>query len=58
MDEEASMTYTIESVVTGRGLRYRIMLWCGRVCYVGQRTYERRTDAERAAKRTGAQEVR
>lgn len=48
------MKYTIDCVGTNAGFRYRVTLWCGRVAYVGNRTYERLQDAERAAKATGA----
>lgn len=50
------MTYTIDCIATGRGWRYRVTLWCGRVAYHGQSTYERHADAMRAATRTGAKE--
>ena len=48
------MDYSINCVGTSRGWRYRVVLWCGRVAYVGQRDYARHQDAERAAKATGA----
>ena len=48
------MKYTIDCIGTNAGWRYRVTLWCGRVAYVGNRTYERMQDAERAAKATGA----
>ena len=49
-----SMKYTIQCVGTNAGWQYRVTLWSGRVAYIGQRTYERHQDAERAAKATGA----
>lgn len=48
------MEYTIDCVGTNAGFRYRVTLWCGRVCYHGQRSYARHQDAEKAAKATGA----
>ena len=48
------MTYSIDCIGCDNGWRYRVTLWCGRVAYVGNRTYERHQDAERAAKATGA----
>jgi len=50
------MNYTIECISTNAGWRYRVTLWCGRVAYTGQRTYERQQDARRAAEATGAKE--
>ena len=49
------MKYTIACIGCNNGWRYRVTLWCGRVSYEGQRTYERHQDAERAAKATGAE---
>jgi len=54
VDKEKNLKYTIDCIGTGRGWRYRVTLWCGRVAYNGQRDYERHQDAERAAKATGA----
>lgn len=51
-----ALTYTIDCVGTNAGWRYRVTMWCGRVAYIGQRTYKRHQDAERAAKATGAAE--
>lgn len=48
------MTYTIDCILTNRGPRYRVALWCGRVCYQGMRDYAQHGDAVKAAKRTGA----
>lgn len=48
------MTYTIRCYGTGRGWRWRVTLWHGRVAYDGNRDYARYQDAERAAKATGA----
>lgn len=48
------MKYTIDCIGTDEGWRYRVTLWCGRVCYNGKSTYERYKDAERSAKATGA----
>lgn len=50
----AELTYDINCVGTNAGWRYRVTIWCGRVAYQGQRTYERHQDAERAAKAAGA----
>ena len=49
-----SMKYTIQRVGTSTGWQYRVTIWSGRVAYIGQRTYKRHQDAERAAKATGA----
>ena len=48
------MKYTLRCIITGRGERWRVTLWCGRVAYEGLRDYARRQDAEKAAKATGA----
>lgn len=48
------MEYTIDCVSTDSGWRYRVMLWCGRVTYRGDRDYAGYRGAEKAAAKTGA----
>lgn len=48
------MIYRIDCVGTSQGWRYRVALRVGSVEYRGTRTYERHSDAERAARRAVA----
>lgn len=48
------LTATIDCIGTDVGWKYRVTLWCGKVAYIGQRTYERYQDAQNAATRSGA----
>lgn len=54
MSRAAPLTATIDCIGTNAGWKYRVTIWCGKVAYIGQRTYVRYQDAHNAATRSGA----